>query len=94
MTTTPQKVLDLFDFLIYLIFFSRNDDSATKQEGAEKVDKQDKVPAVKFKEKKLPVTKQNNLNDTNVTFKKRKSNQDKKRSIRQRTDAIHNYIGN
>ena len=87
MTTTPQKVLDLFDFLIYLIFLSRNDDSATKQEGAEKVDKQDKaVPAVKFKEKKLPVTKQNNLNDTNVTFKKRKSNQDKKRSIRQRTD--------
>ena len=75
MTTTPQKVLDLFDFLIYLIFLSRNDDSATKQEEAEKVDTQDKVPAVKFKEKKLPVTKQNNLNDTNVTFKKRKSMQ-------------------
>ena len=65
---------------------SRNDDSATKQEGDENVDNKDEVPAAKFKEKQLPVTKQNNLNETNVAFKKRKSNQDKKRSIRQRTD--------
>jgi hypothetical protein len=44
------------------------------------------VPAAKFKEKQLPVPAQNNLSETNVTFKKRKSNQEKKRSIRQRTD--------
>ncbi len=73
-------------YLIYSIFLSRNDDSATKQEGDENVDNKDEVPAAKFKEKQLPVTKQNNLNETNVAFKKRKSNQDKKRSIRQRTD--------
>ena len=72
--------LNLFPFLI----LSRNDE--TKHEDTEKLDRQDQVPTVKFKEKQLPVTNKNDSNDTNVTFKKRKNNQDKKRSIRQRTD--------
>ena len=78
------KFFNLFYFLICLVFLSRNDD--TKQEEPEKLDKQDQVPTVKFKEKQLPVSNKNDCNDTNVTFKKRKNNQDKKRSIRQRTD--------
>lgn len=77
----------LFGFSIFKEkLFSRNDDSDTKEEISEINEKQDKIPAVKFKEKQLPVTKKNDLNDTNITFKKRKGNQDKKRSIRQRTD--------
>ncbi|XP_028402425.1 WW domain-binding protein 4-like [Dendronephthya gigantea] len=66
--------------------YERNDDADAKEAISEINDKQDKVPAVKFKEKQLPVTKKNDMNDTNITFKKRKGNQDKKRSIRQRTD--------
>ena len=69
--------------------YESNADSTTKQEAVDKeknVMKQVEVPAAKFKEKQLPVRTQNNLNETNVAFKKRKSNQEKKRSIRQRID--------
>lgn len=63
------------------------DSSITKpEETIEEKEQTCELSATKFKEKQLPASMQVKDLSENVVFKKRKNNQEKKRSIRQRTN--------